>query len=218
MKIKHVIIVIALALGVSSCVVSKKKYEALSTAKRYADRKVRNLLKEKTHLQSELEDKNDRISKLQANLRTLKEEFNNFKYDMSASNAKKSSEIDNLSKKLNNTLKDKQNIKEKTQELEGDLNWLRKQRQMNTEKIDTLTATIRGLERELASVTAAKSASASSLQIAEQKITDLTSKVNATQELLNREKAKNLKLQKQLANQPRKRPKKQVKKEKVPEI
>ncbi len=214
MKIKHIIIVILLALGVSSCVVSKKKYDTLNMAKQYADRKVRNLLKEKSYLESNLEDRNAKIAGLQTNLRDLKEEFNRVKYDMSASNAQKSSEIDNLSKKLNNTLKDKENIKEKTQELEGDLNWLRKQRQMNTEKIDSLTATIRGLKREIETIKAEKNIASDSLQVAEQKIMDLKSKVNATQELLSREKEMNLKLQKQLANLP----KGQAKKEEIPEI
>lgn len=202
MKVKYIVTGLLLTVVLSSCVVSKKKYDTLYSAKLASDRKVRNLLKEKNALEISLEDKITTIAGLKGKLSTLKEEFNNLKYDMSASNAQKSSEIDKLSKKLDNTLKDKASIKEKTQELEGDLNWLRKQRQLNTEKIDTLEATIKDLENQVKVLEVAKQITTNSLNTAQQKIEDLVSKVNATQELLNREKATNIKLQKQLSNQP----------------
>lgn len=210
MKIKHIVTVLVLALGMSSCVVSKKKYEALNMAKQASDRKVRSLLKNKNQLEQSLKEKTATISTLNAKLLGLKEEFNNLKYDMSASNAQKSSEIDNLTKKLGHTIKDKENIKEKSAELEGDLSWLRKEKQRQAEQISKMEATITDLESQVSTLESAKQTTSSSLDATQQKIEDLTSEVNACKELLKREKATNAKLQKQLTNQP--------KEEAIPEI
>lgn len=202
MKIKFIIIAILFSLGLNSCVVSKKKYDILNMAKQASDRKVRSLLKQKQHLEKSVDEKVAKISALGNKLQGLKEEFNNLKYDMSASNAQKSSEIDNLTKKLGSTMKDKESIKEKSAELEGDLNWLRKEKQRQAEQISQMESTIKSLENQVATLQNTKEAATNSLSANKQKIEDLTSKVNALEELLKREKATNTKLQKQLNNQP----------------
>lgn len=204
MKIKFIIIVILFSLGLNSCVVSKKKYDTLNMAKQASDRKVRSLLKQKQHLEKSVDEKVAKISALGNKLQGLKEEFNNLKYDMSASNAQKSSEIDNLTKKLGSTMKDKESIKEKSAELEGDLNWLRKEKQRQAEQISQMESTIKSLENQVATLQNTKEAATNSLSANKQKIEDLTSKVNALEELLKREKATNTKLQKQLNSQPSK--------------
>lgn len=214
MKVRYVITALILTLSLSSCVVSKKKYEALNMAKQASDRKVRSLLREKGQLEESVEEKVATISTLSSKLRGLKEEFNNLKYDMSASNAQKSSEIDKLSKKLGNTLKDKESIKEKSAELQGDLNWLRKEKQRQAEQISEMEATIKGLESQITTLQTSKEAATTSLSTTKQEIEDLTSKVNALEELLRREKDTNTKLQKQLSNQGN-QPKKE---EAIPEI
>lgn len=210
MKMKYIITALILTIGLSSCVVSKKKYNALNMAKQASDRKVRNLLKEKGQLEKSVDEKIATISTLNGKLSRLKEEFNNLKYDMSASNAQKSSEIDNLTQKLGNTIKDKESIKEKSDELEGDLNWLRKEKQRQAEQISEMEVTIKELENQITILQASKDTATSSLSATQQQIEDLTSKVNALEELLKREKDTNAKLQKQLSNQP--------KAEEIPEI
>ncbi len=203
MKLKYIIGSFILALTLSSCVVSKKKYDTLSRAKFASDRKVRTLLREKGKLQRTLEENQQRVLSLKNNLRSLKEEFNNLKYDMSASNAKKSSEIDKLSKKLNNTLKDKESFSEKTQELKDNLDWLRKKRQENTATIDSLSTKCKALESQVRRLEAAKNATKNTNSEYHQKILNLKSKVNALNELLKREKATNQRLQKALQSKPK---------------
>lgn len=200
MKTKQIIGLLILAVGLSSCVVSKKKYEALNMAKQASDRKVRSLLKNKKELEQSLENKETAINSLQGKMRTLKEEFNNLKYDMSASNAKKSSEIDKLTKKLGHTLKDKKNIIEKSAELEGDLNWLRKEKQRQAELISEMEANIKTLENKIETLEATKAANTTTLETTKVKIEDLTSEINALKERLKREQETNAKLQKQLSS------------------
>ncbi len=198
MKTKYILASVVLTFGLSSCVVSKKKYDTLTLAKQASDRKVRSLLKEKRQLEEDVASRENTIGTLEGKLRSLKEEFNNLKYDMSASNAQKSSEIDKLSKKLNNTLKNAKSEQEKSKELEGDLSWLRKVRQQNEEKITSLEAQIKSLENEVKTLQSANEAATNSKASSQQKIEDLTSKVNALEELLKRERATNTRLQEEL--------------------
>ncbi len=222
MKGKYIIWSFLFAIMLSSCVVSKKKYDTLSRAKFASDRKVRTLLKEKRQLKEELSEtisaNNRTILSLKNKLSDLKSEFNNLKYDMSASNAQKSSEIDRLSKKLNSSIKAKENIKEKSQELEGDLNWLRKERQANTEKIDMLTTKVAELKREVNTLRSKEKQATTSNATYLQQIEDLKSKVNALEELIRREKATNLKLQKALSNKPKTPKKAKQQPDPIPEI
>ncbi len=218
MKIKYILAAVVLAFGLSSCVVSKKKYDTLTLAKQASDRKVRSLLKEKRQLEADVASRENTIGTLEGKLRSLKEEFNNLKYDMSASNAQKSSEIDKLSKKLNNTLKNAKSEQEKSKELEGDLNWLRKLRQQNEEKISSLEAQIQSLENEVNTLKSANEVATNSKASSQQKIEDLTSKVNALEELLKRERATNTKLQEELKGSARQAQTTEKQTEAVPEI
>ncbi len=51
MRVKYIVSAFVLAITLSSCVVSKKKYDTLSRAKFASDRKVRSLLREKKVLE-----------------------------------------------------------------------------------------------------------------------------------------------------------------------
>ncbi len=100
---------------------------------------------------------------------------------MSASNAQKSSEIDNLSKELNSSLKAKESVDEKTQELKDNLDWLRKERQGYSEQVDSLSTQSKALKKDVLRLEEErKSLKASNLEF-QRKIRTLTSKVNALQ-------------------------------------
>lgn len=206
MKLNHIFSTLVLSLLLSSCVVSKKKYEAMENAKLAADRKVRMLTGEKNNLLSTLGKRDATISSLTEKLKSLKSEYNNLKYDMSASNAQKSSQIDNLTKKLGNTIKNQENIQEKKEALENDLSWLKKDRNTKAqqitelqEKVKTLESDIEALRAENLSTTEAATAKADSTN---QIIEDLTSEVNALKIRLERAQQLNDKMQEQLRAKP----------------
>ena len=94
-KNKSLFILFLLIFSMSSCVVSKKKYEDLENRKKVADKKNRDLRKDN-------KSKNKEILSLNSSLKQTREEYNDIKNQLSESNAQKSSEIDKLSSDLLN--------------------------------------------------------------------------------------------------------------------
>lgn len=92
-KTRTVMLILLIPMVFGSCVVSKKKYEELSYAKRRSDAKVGLLTKENKNKDGEINDLNGRLDKTLA-------EFNEMKNSMAESNAMKTSEIDALSGEL----------------------------------------------------------------------------------------------------------------------
>lgn len=90
---KQFLILSMLPLFLMSCVVSKKKYEELEYAKRRSDAKVVALDKENSKKGKDLVSLNSKLDQTLA-------EYNEMKNSMSESNAKKNTEIDDLSTEL----------------------------------------------------------------------------------------------------------------------
>jgi peptidoglycan hydrolase CwlO-like protein len=106
MNQRFLIVSLSVSVLLSSCVVSKKKYEELEYAKRRSDSKVRALDKENTQ-------KDEKISSLNGKLDQTLAEFNEMKNSMAESNAMKTSEIDALSTELMGMASDTVRLKEK---------------------------------------------------------------------------------------------------------
>lgn len=198
MRLKHLVLLLSVLIGLSSCVVSKKKYEALESAKRISDSKVRKLLREKQELIATVGEQETTIGTLTEKAQDLKQEFNDFKYAMSESNAQKSTDIDKLTRELTTAQKAKDTYSEKSKELESDLEWLRKERQRNSEKIAQLEATIKEMEREKAVLETSRQSIADAKQSAEEKIKALTDDIEILKLRLERSQVQNAKLQKEL--------------------
>ncbi|RUT79214.1 hypothetical protein [Ancylomarina longa] len=92
MKIKFLLLSV-IPLLITSCVVSKKKYEELEYAKRRSDAKVVALDKENSKKKKQINHLNSKLDETLA-------EYNEMKNSMSESNAKKNTEIDELSTEL----------------------------------------------------------------------------------------------------------------------
>ena len=110
----------------SSCV-SKKKYEELARAKRSIDREVATLENDKKSLESEMQK--------------LKDDFNAVRYQLTANNAAKDKQIDDLNTQsaLKSELKDvSEQVKSKVQSSEGQLAELQLQLKRTTEERDQI--------------------------------------------------------------------------------
>lgn len=108
----------------SGCVVSKKKYEALSSAKKRSDMRVRELSSENRELSQKLESKTKESKKLSSQLDQLKKEYNSIKNQMLENNAKKTTLIEDLNRKLSSLNTDKSALRDS---LESVINRLSKQ-------------------------------------------------------------------------------------------
>ncbi len=80
--------------------VSKKKYEELSEAKKKSDMRLAQATKENKELETSLNSKTKEAKNLDDELAKLKEEFNDMKNEMLENNARKSSLIEELNRKL----------------------------------------------------------------------------------------------------------------------
>lgn len=89
-----------LCLVVTTACVSKKKYVALQEQKKRSDVKVRELSTTNKDLTAELNKKSKEAKNLGGQLEQLKKEYNEIKNQMLESNARKTSLIEDLNKKL----------------------------------------------------------------------------------------------------------------------
>ena len=113
--------ILIFTLLLSSCV-SKKKYEELARAKRSIDREVATLENDKKSLESEMQK--------------LKDDFNAVRYQLTADNAAKDKQIDDLNTQ---ELKDvSEQVKSKVQSSEGQLAELQLQLKRTTEERDQI--------------------------------------------------------------------------------
>lgn len=184
--------------------VSRKKYDSLLSAKRSCDRRNRGLVEQVASLESTVDGKVKQIGVLDGKLKGMKEEYNNLKYDMSASNAQKSSEIDQLSEKLNNTIKDKKSIKAQTAELKNDLAWLRKLKELNRTKIDSLQTLTYVLNQKVAILQEENLEKTNGVSVLKEEIEQLKEKLDIANTRLKRAQTLNEKLQKDLVAQSKK--------------
>lgn len=138
------------AIGILSygCV-SKKKYEAVVSAKKRSDQRVRELSQDKSELESNLKERNKEVTKLNDQLTKLKEEYNDIKNQMLENNARKTSLIEELNRKLNNLASDKSALRDSLQNVLGRLNkreaaYAEKQRELEKQlkEIEGLQAAI----------------------------------------------------------------------------
>ena len=125
-----------LILGLSSCVVSKKKYEALQKSKRRSDKKVAQLSKDN-------KNKDKKIKNLSGDLAKTRSEYNEMKNQLSASNAMKNSEIDNLNTEILNLSSDTSKLNRELRKAIGKYN-------QENEKIGILKKELERKEKRLA--------------------------------------------------------------------
>ena len=140
MKIKWLFFV-TISFMLTSCVVSKKKYEEMEYAKRRCDAKVLALDKENSK-------KNKQIDQLNTKLDQTLSEFNEMKNSMAESNAKKNTEIDELSTELMGLTSDTTALKLKLTETLDKYNRLINQNSDNVGHISNLKKQIANLKAD----------------------------------------------------------------------
>ncbi len=129
------------ALLLSSCVVSKKKYEQMAFAKRRSDAKLSALGKENDRNKKSLSDLRSRLEKTLA-------DYNEMKNSMAESNAKKNTEIDELSTELQGLASDTTSLKTRLEETIERYNNLKRENKQNEVTIDNLKRDIKALKSE----------------------------------------------------------------------
>ncbi|PXY01012.1 hypothetical protein DF185_10170 [Marinifilum breve] len=136
------LLVLSLAsLMLTSCVVSKKKYEELEYAKRRSDAKVSALDKENSKKKKQITQLNSKLDKTLA-------EYNEMKNSMAESNAKKNTEIDELSTELMGLASDTTALKSRLQETLSKYNDLINQNSNNEGAITDLKKQIQSLKSD----------------------------------------------------------------------
>ncbi|MPQ47927.1 hypothetical protein GCQ56_13020 [Marinifilum sp. N1E240] len=141
---KNKLLVLSLvSLMLSSCVVSKKKYEELEYAKRRSDAKVSALDKENSKKKKQIGDLNSKLDKTLA-------EFNEMKNSMAESNAMKNSEIDGLSTELMGLASDTTALKTRLDETLEKYNKIINQNSNNESKIADMMKQVQDLKSESA--------------------------------------------------------------------
>lgn len=198
MKVKYILVLAGMTLMLSSCVVSKKKYESLLSAKRSCDRRNRGLTEQVAGLENSVDKKVKQIAILGEKVKGMQEEYNNLKYDMSASNAQKSSQIDKLSEKLNLTIKDKKTIKAEKSELKNDIEWLQKLKELNRVKIDSLQTLTQQLQQKTEMLEEKNKSQNLQEGKMEEQVAALKDKLDIANTRLKRAQTLNAKLQKEL--------------------
>ncbi|MGQ1909882.1 hypothetical protein ACT3CE_08845 [Marinifilum sp. RC60d5] len=134
------------SLMLTSCVVSKKKYEELEYAKRRSDAKVAALDKENSKKKKQLGELNSKLDLTLA-------EFNEMKNSMAESNAMKNTEIDELSTELMGLSSDTTALKTRLDETLEKYNNVINQNTSNEALIADMTAQIQDLKSESAKLT-----------------------------------------------------------------
>lgn len=138
---KQYLILLMLPFFLFSCVVSKKKYEELEYAKRRSDAKV-------VALDSENSKQGKQITQLNSKLDQTLAEYNEMKNSMSESNAKKNTEIDDLSSELMGLASDTTELKVRLLETLDKYNSALNLNEENNMKISNLLKQIEGLKLE----------------------------------------------------------------------
>lgn len=141
MKAQH-LASLFLFLVVTTACVSKKKYVALQEQKKRSDVKVRELSSTNRELEAKLNKKTKEAKTLDSQLEQLKKEYNEIKNQMLESNARKTSLIEDLNKKLNSLSSNNKAAKDSLQAMlvrldKRELNYSQKQTELRS-KIDEL--------------------------------------------------------------------------------
>lgn len=131
-----------LFLVVTTACVSKKKYVALQEQKKRSDVKVRELSSSNKDLEVQLNKKEKEAKSLDTQLEQLKKEYNEIKYQMLESNARKTSLIEDLNKKLSSLSSNNKSAKDSLQAMLGrldkrEMNYSKKQSELSS-KIEIL--------------------------------------------------------------------------------
>lgn len=116
MKTLKIVLVLISCVALSACV-SKKKYEELSEAKRRSDLKLSEVSKENKALSDKLTAKTKEATKLNEDLESLKKEFNDIKNEMLENNARKTTLIEELNRKLAMLSSDHKSAKDSLQKM-----------------------------------------------------------------------------------------------------
>lgn len=94
----------------TSCVVSKKKYDSLAASKKKSDSRANQLRKENTDLNKQLSKEKAENKKNSKQLESLKAEYNKIRNQMMANNAQKTATIDELNRQLATLSTDKSSL------------------------------------------------------------------------------------------------------------
>lgn len=101
----------------SGCVVSKKKYDSLEAAKKRSDLKARELTKENAGIKQSLKAKTKESNDLSKQLSDFKRDYNDIKNQMLESNARKTSLIEDLNRKLSSLSTNNKTAKDSLQKM-----------------------------------------------------------------------------------------------------
>lgn len=170
-------VITALVLSLSSCVVSKKKYDAL--------------LSENGQLSKDLDKKTTEGEKLQVNLERAISEYEGMKNDFGKSNALKTDEISDLMIMVTQLKDESERLNTKLEETVGKFKAKEVDSYMANEELTQTTKTVNNLKRDTASLNY-------SLQLAKQRNKMLQEELRTSQEKVSASGIKRVEIQKEL--------------------
>ncbi|MBK3519217.1 hypothetical protein [Carboxylicivirga marina] len=177
---KVLFVLTALVLTLSSCVVSKKKYDAL--------------LLENSHLEDNLDKKTAESEKLQVNLEQAISDYETMRNDYGKSNALKTDEISDLMIMVTQLKEESENLSAKLDETVGQFKAKEADSYLANEELSQTMRTVNILKRDTASLNY-------SLQLAKQRNKMLQDELRASQEKASASGIKRVEIQKQLDTQ-----------------
>ena len=176
--------ILIFTLLLSSCV-SKKKYEELARAKRSIDREVATLENDKKSLESEMQK--------------LKDDFNAVRYQLTANNAAKDKQIDDLNTQgqlaelqlqLKRTTEERDQIRKQLTDYKTNADWDNRKLSNEVEHIKSSLkfkdSEIARLEKEIAGIKKQLADAKSQLTKKKQEVEKLTNQVNLLKKELSR--------------------------------
>lgn len=177
---KALFILLALTVTMSSCVVSKKKYDAL--------------LSENGQLNKELKDKTKESQNLQVNLENAISDYESMKGDFNKSNALKSDEISDLMIMVTQLKDESEKLSNKLDETVGKFKAKEADSYMATEELTKTIKTVTTLKRDTASLNY-------SLQLAKKRNKMLQDELRTAETKASESGIKRVEIQKQLEAQ-----------------
>ncbi|MCG8581251.1 MAG: hypothetical protein MI866_15120 [Bacteroidales bacterium] len=175
-----IFVLTALVLSLSSCVVSKKKYDAL--------------LLENSKLEDNLEEKTAESKQLQVNLENAISDYESMKNDFGKSNALKTDEISDLMIMVTQLKDESEELSSKLNETMKNFKAKEADSYLANEELNQTMRTVNVLKRDTASLNY-------SLQLAKQRNKMLQDELKQSQEKANESGLKRVEIQKQLDTQ-----------------
>lgn len=139
---------ILISISLQGCV-SKKKYESLQAAQRRSSMALREAKKENSQLKQDLKTSTNKSRSLDTQLGQLKKEYSRLKNSMSRNNAKKDTEISQLTERLQGLSSDKNALKDSLEAAIGRFKKREKSLQLKEDSLSGQILMVRQLDAAL---------------------------------------------------------------------